>query len=401
MSLGMLGTAANFFMSAPSKTNVEMASERFGARQALSRVIDQSDRSSATLLERELSSIRLMKPDVYDQIRDDTLVFEGATLFHLVAEKGSADAMSVLLRHFPDKVNVKDEQGRTPLHAAARGNNSDVIEFLLGKNADADAKDCNGWTALIWAAFSNATNAIKALLGYSSVHLTCNIDELNDSNETPFLIAIKSGSIEAADFLLKAGAAADAVESSGRNALMWAARLEDPDKCQAAVDLLRPSTGEFQMYDREQKNALGIAIAEGTVKNMEVLLTAGANPNSAGESRTAFAAAISRIYKSDRQEKINVIMNHEQFDPDIRGFDGLTAVLEAVEIAMFHEHQRPDLQTIETIETLVKEKGADPTIGNNRGDTMRHFLQSDRSPLRVDIANKLNALIDDYERKHA
>lgn len=46
--------------------------------------------------------------------------------------------------------NVKDEEGRTPLHQAARNINVRGAKLLLRFGADVNAEDCNGMTPLEW-----------------------------------------------------------------------------------------------------------------------------------------------------------------------------------------------------------------------------------------------------------
>ena len=45
-------------------------------------------------------------------------------------------------------VNAKSERRRTPLHSAAREGHKEVIELLIAKGADVNAKDDDGATPL-------------------------------------------------------------------------------------------------------------------------------------------------------------------------------------------------------------------------------------------------------------
>ena len=48
-------------------------------------------------------------------------------------------------------VNAKAEEGWTPLHYAAGGNDKEIVELLSTKGADLNAKDVNDETPLNWA----------------------------------------------------------------------------------------------------------------------------------------------------------------------------------------------------------------------------------------------------------
>lgn len=55
--------------------------------------------------------------------------------------------------------------GWTPLHYAAANSRLSIIELLLRKKADINAKSPNGTTPLMMAARANATDAVRLLLG--------------------------------------------------------------------------------------------------------------------------------------------------------------------------------------------------------------------------------------------
>jgi ankyrin repeat protein len=48
-------------------------------------------------------------------------------------------------------VNAKDDNGWTPLHAAAREGHKEIVELLIANGADVNAKDEDDRTALDWA----------------------------------------------------------------------------------------------------------------------------------------------------------------------------------------------------------------------------------------------------------
>eukprot|EP01117_Protostelium_nocturnum_P010683 TRINITY_DN3846_c0_g1_i1.p1 TRINITY_DN3846_c0_g1~~TRINITY_DN3846_c0_g1_i1.p1 ORF type:complete len:119 (-),score=51.98 TRINITY_DN3846_c0_g1_i1:232-588(-) len=65
-----------------------------------------------------------------------------------------------------EKLSVKTTDGnqRTPLHWAADFNQVSVIEYLLSKGADVNAKDKYGITPLLAAVYEDKANAVKVLL---------------------------------------------------------------------------------------------------------------------------------------------------------------------------------------------------------------------------------------------
>lgn len=66
-------------------------------------------------------------------------VVGGVTPLHWAAERGTKEIVESLLARKAD-VNAKDEIGHTPLHMAVRGGKKDVVELLVARQADINAK---------------------------------------------------------------------------------------------------------------------------------------------------------------------------------------------------------------------------------------------------------------------
>ncbi|KAF6136196.1 hypothetical protein GIB67_001605 [Kingdonia uniflora] len=68
---------------------------------------------------------------------------EGRTPLHWAVDRGHFDMVDLLLRKDAD-VNAKDNEGQTPLHYAAMCDREAVAEFLVKQNAKTDIKDNDG-----------------------------------------------------------------------------------------------------------------------------------------------------------------------------------------------------------------------------------------------------------------
>ncbi|MCR5257463.1 MAG: ankyrin repeat domain-containing protein, partial [Desulfovibrio sp.] len=67
----------------------------------------------------------------------------GETALHHAASRGSTTMLEILLDKGVD-VNAKDKHGITPIHLAAQNDSSDAVKLLLERGADINAKIIDG-----------------------------------------------------------------------------------------------------------------------------------------------------------------------------------------------------------------------------------------------------------------
>src|SRR5256886_7835000 len=99
-----------------------------------------------------------------------------ASFFFFQAEDGIRDLTVTgvqtcalpILRALLEKgayANAKDNNGWTALMSAAASPRAEAVEALLEKGAEVNAQDKTGWTALMGAASSGQAESVRALLG--------------------------------------------------------------------------------------------------------------------------------------------------------------------------------------------------------------------------------------------
>ena len=81
---------------------------------------------------------------------------------HWAAREGHTTVVQLLLEKGAD-VEARDNDERTALHWAVRGGHTTVMQLLLEKGADVEAKDNRGWTPLGWAAYSGHAAVVQLL----------------------------------------------------------------------------------------------------------------------------------------------------------------------------------------------------------------------------------------------
>ena len=82
--------------------------------------------------------------------------------FIKAAEKGDISKVTNLLAQEAD-VNAKDNHGITALMMASGKGHSEIVQILLGKGADVNAKRSDGFTALMISSFGGDSEIVQLL----------------------------------------------------------------------------------------------------------------------------------------------------------------------------------------------------------------------------------------------
>jgi hypothetical protein len=97
----------------------------------------------------------------------------GETALMMAALKGNLP----VVRELVQRGCAVNRQGWTPLHYAATAGYSDVIHFLLARQAQVDTPSPNGTTALMMAAMYGSLDAVKVLLDQGQADFTLRNDK--------------------------------------------------------------------------------------------------------------------------------------------------------------------------------------------------------------------------------
>ncbi len=274
-------------------------------------------------------------------------------------------ALSVLLFGMAQVATAADAQ----LADAAEKADGARVRALLKEQADVNAAQKDGTTALHWAVYHDDPQTAKLLIAAGA-----NARAENRFGVTPLSLACTNGNGELVRMLLAAGAEANTTLRGGETALMTAARTGRVEPVRALLD----AGAKVDAVDRKDQTALMWAAAEGHAAVVELLIQKGADPRArlkSGFTPLLFAAREGRIETVQVLLKAGVDPNEAiQTTRKGNGYaakNGVSALLLAVENAHF------DLAVV-----LLK-AGANPN-DERSGFTPLHTLAWVRKPNRGD-----------------
>ncbi|CAM9613695.1 unnamed protein product [Ectocarpus sp. 4 AP-2014] len=190
----------------------------------------------------------------------------------------------------PAAVDTPDNNGSTPLWAAAARGHFDTVEYLVGRcGASAHARDARGTTAAWMAAESGHTRCLKVLLGEGADGSLA-----NDDGFTPALIAAQGGHVECLRVLAMVGADLSITDPAGNSAAGLAA-VGGHINC---LEVITDTGGDLDVSNNDRHTAVFAAAMHGRLDCLRVLAAAGANltrRDAAGNTAAMVAASHNQV----------------------------------------------------------------------------------------------------------
>jgi len=147
------------------------------------------------------------------------------------AKQGDREAVRSLLREQAN-ANAAEPDGTTALHWAANRDDLEMADLLIRAGANANAANDYGVTALSLACANRSAGMVKKLL-----QAQANPNLALWTGETPLMTCARTGNVDAVKALLDDGANPNAAESEkGQTALMWAVANKRPEVARALLE---------------------------------------------------------------------------------------------------------------------------------------------------------------------
>lgn len=340
----------------------------------------------------------------------------GATPMLLAAMNGSAAILERLVLAGADPNMPLSQTADTALMMAARTGKVDAVRVLLDHGAKVNAKETwGGTTALMWAVSERHPEVAKLLVergadvnaksnfvpsasgrgfeGTAPVAPKSNqtTEEFASGWMTPLLFAARENDLESARVLIQAGADVNAVGGDAKDALGLALFDGSYDVASLLIDShanvnhadVQRFTPLFWAVDRRNMETapnFPWMVTTDPLPLIKKLLDAGANPNALvnntprarmreGSPRIVYATALMRAAFAGDLELIQLLLAHGA-DPHIESSDRETTLMAACGLAFIngYHRQRPSAERLEVVKLLV-DLGEDVNHGDGYGIT--------------------------------
>ncbi|XP_061090133.1 serine/threonine-protein phosphatase 6 regulatory ankyrin repeat subunit B [Conger conger] len=267
----------------------------------------------------------------------DTADRHGLTALHLGLLCGQEESVQCLLEQ-EASVLLGDHRGRTSLHlAAARGHASWLSELLNIAFAEPPApllRDRAGYTPLHWACYNGHEGCVEVLLEHKAIgsfegnpfsplhcavvndHEACasvlleamgsDIVNCRDAKDrTPLHAAAFSGHVDCLQLLLAHDAPVDAVDQSGRSALM----MSSERGCAGAVEvLLRSVNADVSLSDQNGNTALHLACSNGKEECALLILEKLTDPTLVSSTNKALQTPLHLAARSGLKQVVQELL---------------------------------------------------------------------------------------------
>ncbi|KAF8264628.1 hypothetical protein EI94DRAFT_1738011 [Lactarius quietus] len=174
-------------------------------------------------------------------------------------------------------VDIRDEEGWTPLHVASDSGSVDIVRWLLNHGAEAGAQNGLRWTPLHMAARAACAEAAQVLLEHN-----VDTNSQTDKGTTPlhwlFFSSSNKRIVDIVQLLLEHGADPNIHNSSHSTVLHLASKEESRQDSLEVVRLLLRYGARVDEQDGKGRTPFQVASEEGYHEMMALLLEHGAVP---------------------------------------------------------------------------------------------------------------------------
>ncbi|KAG8510254.1 Serine/threonine-protein phosphatase 6 regulatory ankyrin repeat subunit C, partial [Galemys pyrenaicus] len=197
--------------------------------------------------------------------------YSGYSPMHWASYTGHEDCLELLLEHSP--FSYLEGNPFTPLHCAVINNQDSTTEMLLGALGAkiVNSRDAKGRTPLHAAAFADNVSGLRMLLQHQA-----EVNATDHSGRTALMTAAENGQTAALEFLLYRGKADLTVLDENKNTALHLACSKGHEKCALMILAEIQDLGLINATNSALQMPLHIAARNGLASVVQALLSRGA-----------------------------------------------------------------------------------------------------------------------------
>ena len=284
-----------------------------------------------------------------------------------LAVVAASGGMVALLLSKGAQTDVVDEEGVTALMDACSSGREEVAVALIEAGANVNARARDGATPLLAAvghiSLNESGRESRRLLAQRLIAKGASVNASNWEGTSPLLAAVKSGDRNLAQLLLSAKADIEVKDAKGQTPLLAAVEHD----FLVLVKLLVEHKANLAVFDKKGDSPLSKACQKGYPEGVQMtqfLLSAGADPNLAGDSSwTPLMSAEAFNYREPWGVSSHIIVSEllkHGAKVNVRSRNGTTALIQAA--------GHPNRDDASFIAELIA-SGADVNAADNDGET--------------------------------
>jgi ankyrin repeat protein len=280
-------------------------------------------------------------------------------------------ARSLLSEGVDADVDASQPDGTTALAWSAHRDNLEMVELFIEAGADVDRANAYGISPLALACTNGSAPVVRALLDAEA-----DPNAADWTGETVLMTCARAGSREAVLALLEAGADANAREDTrGQTVLMWAVAENHAGVAEALIE----DGAEVGARSMAGVTPLMFAAQEGSVEAGRALLAGGAELDEfTPQNGSALVVA-----SANGQEAFSLFLLENGANPDVRDADGVTALHYAIKKGIsdlrgdaYTPYRQPPPPMPKLVKALL-DRGADANA-----QILKDYPRYSRSPAR-------------------